>query len=164
MIFKILADTAAEFKAFKHGEVVGDLPAAASSRGRRRSRAASRAPTRFYTADTGNVEALWMNNAKCPFDSEAVRQAIAYSIDRDAIVKQPLRRPRREQGGQTLNPPIADEVRGPRRRGRTTCSTCSKVNSLMTGDGWAKGSDGIWAKGGKKAAFDDQEHGRQQAP
>ena len=28
-----------------------------------------------------------------------------------------------------------------------------KVNSLMTGAGWAKGSDGIWAKGGKKASF-----------
>jgi len=27
------------------------------------------------------------------------------------------------------------------------------VNTLMTGDGWAKGSDGIWAKGGKKAAL-----------
>src|SRR5204863_337192 len=29
----------------------------------------------------------------------------------------------------------------------------SKVNSLMTGDGWAKGSDGIWAKGGQKASL-----------
>src|SRR5262249_60283114 len=28
-----------------------------------------------------------------------------------------------------------------------------KVNSLMTGDGWTKGSDGIWAKGGQKATF-----------
>ena len=41
----------------------------------------------LYTADTGNIEALWMNNAKSPFDSVAVRQAVAYSIDRDAIVK-----------------------------------------------------------------------------
>ena len=30
-----------------------------------------------FSADTGNVEALWMNNAKFPFDSTAVRQAFA---------------------------------------------------------------------------------------
>src|SRR5205085_6008140 len=28
-----------------------------------------------------------------------------------------------------------------------------KVNSLLTGDGWAKGSDGIWAKNGKRLEF-----------
>ena len=33
----------------------------------------------------------------------------------------------------------------------------------MTGDGWAKGGDGIWAKNGKKAALHDQHHDRQQA-
>ena len=38
-----------------------------------------------------------------------------------------------------------------------------KVNSLMTGDGWAKGSDGIWAKGGKRAAFTIVHDRRQQA-
>jgi peptide/nickel transport system substrate-binding protein len=29
----------------------------------------------------------------------------------------------------------------------------TKVTSIMTGAGWAKGSDGIWAKGGQKASF-----------
>ena len=39
-----------------------------------------------------------------------------------------------------------------------------KVDELMTGDGWAKDGDGIWAKGGKKADVRVQHHGRQQAP
>ena len=34
----------------------------------------------------------------------------------------------------------------------------------MTGDGWKKGADGIWAKGGKKAAFTIIDDRRQQAP
>ena len=33
----------------------------------------------------------------------------------------------------------------------------------MTGDGWAKSGDGIWAKNGKKRRLHDQEHDRQQA-
>ena len=52
----------------------------------RRSRPASRASPRT-AAETGNFEALWINNAKAPFDSVAVRQAFAYSLDRDAIVE-----------------------------------------------------------------------------
>ena len=39
-----------------------------------------------------------------------------------------------------------------------------KVNSLMTGDGWAKGSDGIWAKDGKTRRVHDRHDRRQQAP
>ena len=35
VVFKFIADTAAEFQAFKSGEVLGDLPAAAARRGRR---------------------------------------------------------------------------------------------------------------------------------
>ena len=87
VIFKFLTDTAAEFQAFKSGEVSAIYPQPAA---RRRSHAikarARRRQQPSYTADTGNVEALWMNNAKFPFDSVAVRQAIGYSIDRDAIV------------------------------------------------------------------------------
>jgi peptide/nickel transport system substrate-binding protein len=30
----------------------------------------------------------------------------------------------------------------------------AQVNTLMTGDGWAKGSDGIWAKNGTKATLE----------
>ena len=34
---------------------------------------------------------------------------------------------------------------------KTYTKDLTKVQSLMTGAGWAKGADGIWAKGGKKA-------------
>ena len=43
-----------------------------------------RAPS---ASETGNFEALWINNAEAPFDSVAVRQAFAYSLDRAAIVE-----------------------------------------------------------------------------
>ena len=109
VIFKILADTAAEFQAFKSGEVSAIYPqpepsAIASIKG------GLEGTKTLYTADTGNVEALWMNNAKFPFNSVAVRQAVAYSIDRDAIVKRLYstystrlaRRRRRLRAGQTV--------------------------------------------------------------
>ena len=113
--------------------------------------------TRMYNADTGTVEALWINNAKFPFDSKAVRQAFGYSIDRDAIVKKLFgalgvdkavsSRSTRRSGPSTTRP---------RRRSPKYTLDLDKVNSLMTGDGWTKGSDGIWAKGGKTAVVHDQ--------
>jgi len=40
-----------------------------------------------YNPHTGTIEALWPNDAKFPFDTKAVRQAFAYSIDRKTIVE-----------------------------------------------------------------------------
>src|SRR4029077_12769916 len=85
--FKVQADTAAEFESFKNNEVSmiypqpqldvvdqlkAGLPDSKSS----------------VNANTGNLEALWINNASAPMDDIAVRQALGYSIDRAAIVKQ----------------------------------------------------------------------------
>jgi len=148
---KFFADTAAEFQAFKAGEVdtigpqpqldaidainAGGLPGSSS-----------------VDANTGNVEALWINNAVAPFDDVAVRQAFAYSIDRDAIVNKLFGGIGVTTAVQSLNPPILAEFSD-----QTSFSKykldLDKVTSLMTGAGWAKGSDGIWAKGGTKASF-----------
>lgn len=98
-------------------------------------------------------EALWFNTEKPPFDSRAVRQAVAYSIDRDAIVKQ-------------LFAPIQPDIKRIDSFATPAYDTYStpyakyspvdndRITSLMTGDGWAKGSDGIWAKGSQKASFE----------
>ena len=48
-----------------------------------------------------------MNNAKFPLDSTAVRQAIGYSIDRDAIVKALFGDLGVNKAWQSLNPPIS---------------------------------------------------------
>ena len=46
---------------------------------------------KVISTDTGNFESLWLNNGKPPFDSKAVRQAVAYAIDRKTIVEATVR-------------------------------------------------------------------------
>jgi len=106
-------------------------------------------------AKTGNLEALWLNNAKAPFDSEAVRQAVAYSMDRDAIVKRLFGDIGVDKAAQSLEPPLIDDLNAPDAFAQYTLDL-DKVSELMEGDGWAKGSDGIWAKDGAKAEFSIQ--------
>ena len=70
------------------GSGLDDLPAAADRRRRRDRSAVSPTPTPSTTRRPRTVEALWINNQKAPFDTKDVRQAFAYAIDRNAIVKQ----------------------------------------------------------------------------
>ena len=91
MIFKIIADTAAEFQAFKTGQVSAIYPQPQLDGDRRDQGRRPGHASPSYNAETGDVEALWINNAKFPFDSTAVRQAVGYAIDRDAIVEAALR-------------------------------------------------------------------------
>jgi peptide/nickel transport system substrate-binding protein len=150
VIFKILSNTAAEFQAFKSGEVSAIYPqpdpsSIASIKG-------GIAGTKsLYTADTGNVEALWMNNNKAPFNSVAVRQAVAYAIDRDAIVKRLFGDLGVTKAAQSLNPPILSKFSDPTAYSNYVLNL-TKVNSLMQGDGWTK-SGAYWTKGRKTAAF-----------
>ena len=108
--------------------------------------------TEFDVIDRAvNYEALWFNTAKPPLDDSKVRQALAYAIDRDAIVNAlfgPVQ-PDIEPIQAFMTP--ANKQWYTRARSRSTSSDLDKVDELMTGDGWAKGADGIWAKGGKKA-------------
>jgi peptide/nickel transport system substrate-binding protein len=151
VIFKFEADTSAEFKAFSNGETMAIYPQpqldAVSQ-----IQAGIPGANSFYTADTGNVEALWINNQKAPFTSKAVRQAFAYSIDRNAIVKKLFGALGVDKAVNTINPPILSAYADPDAWSNYGLDL-KKVNSLMKGDGWAKGSDGIWAKAGEKASF-----------
>ncbi len=54
-----------------------------------------------------------MNNAKAPFDDVAVRQAFAYAIDRDAIVKRLFGGLGVDKAVNSLNPPIRLPTRTP---------------------------------------------------
>ena len=93
-----------------------------------------------------------MNNAKAPLDSIPVRQAVAYAIDRDAIVARLFGALGVTQASQSLNPPITSEI-GNQEAWAGYVKDLGKVDQLLTGDGWAKGSDGIYAKGGKKLSL-----------
>jgi peptide/nickel transport system substrate-binding protein len=151
VIFKIISDTAAEFQAFKAGEVLAIYPqplpsAIAAIKGGVPGTRSS------VNAETGTVEALWMNNRKFPLNSIAVRQAIAYSIDRDAIVKALFGDLGVNRAWQSLNPPISAKYADVTAWSGYTPQP-DKVTSLMTGDGWKKNGSGVWAKNGKTASL-----------
>lgn len=150
VIFKFLADTAAEFQAFKGGEVKAIYPQPQVDVIDQLQGGLSGVNS-FFTAQTGNSEALWMNDQKAPFDSKAVRQAIAYSVDRDAIVARLFGGIGVRKALQSFNAPIVSRFAG------TDFDKykldLKKVDSIMTGAGYQKGSDGIWAKGGQRVSF-----------
>jgi peptide/nickel transport system substrate-binding protein len=151
--FRFLTDTAAEFQAFQGGEVSAIYPSPEPDVVRTLKRGVSGAST-VFNADTGNIEALWMNNSVFPFDSVKVRQAVAYAIDRAAIVRLLFAPLGVTHPTNSLNPPIlapySDQhaFAGYHRDLR-------KVDQLMTADGWQK-SGGIWQKNGRAAQFSIQ--------
>jgi peptide/nickel transport system substrate-binding protein len=149
--FKIQADTAAEFESFQNNEVSmiypqpqldvldqieAGLPDAQSS----------------YLSTTASLEALWMNNASPPLDDPAVRQALGYSIDRAAIVKQLFGALGIDEPMQTLQAPIFADWADTEAWSQYEVDL-DKVDDLMTGAGWAKNGSGIWAKGGQTATL-----------
>lgn len=151
VIFKFQADTAAEFKAFKNGETLAIYPQPQLD-AVEQIQDGIPGTNSFFTAETGNVESLWINNVQEPFTSKAVRQAFGYAIDRDAIVKKLFGALGVNKAVNTLNPPNNYAYSDPNAWAGYTLNL-NKVKTLMEGDGWAKGSDGIWAKGGQKAEF-----------
>jgi peptide/nickel transport system substrate-binding protein len=152
VVFKIEADTAAEFQAFKSNQVQalypqpqvdvisaitsGSLPAGAHS---------------IASAQTGAVEALWIQNGKAPFNDKAVRQAVAYSIDRDAIVKQLFGGLGVNKAINSLNPFVLADYSDQNAFSNYKPDP-AKVKSLMTGDGYTM-QGGFWTKNGQKASF-----------
>ncbi|MFJ4223656.1 ABC transporter substrate-binding protein [Microbacterium sp. NPDC089695] len=102
-------------------------------------------------ARSGNLEAIWLNNSAAPFDSVAVRQALAYSIDRDAIVKRLFGSLGIDKAQQSFNSPMVAPFAGDDFSQYSL--DLDKVDELMTGDGWEKNGDDVWAKGGETATF-----------
>ena len=151
VVFRFITDTSAQFQAFKAGEVdflypqpqPDWFPAV---------KGGIEGATIKATADTSSVEALWLNNSKPPFDNESVRKAIAYSLDRDAIVKRLFGPLGVNKAWQSFNPPIVAAYADPAGFSGYTLDL-AKVAELMTSQGYAKGSDGYWARDGVKASF-----------
>ena len=143
-MFQFVPESAAEFDAVKTGQVASAYITPATG-----SLDQIKAESNLaYQIDNGNsFEAIWLNAKTAPLSSAAVRQAIGYVIDRQAIVNQILK-PSIGSGTvlqsfivptfkQYYVPAFADYKPDP-----------SKVESLMTGDGWTKKS-GTWTKNGK---------------
>jgi peptide/nickel transport system substrate-binding protein len=147
--FKLIEDTAAAQQALKSGQVSMLYPQAQPGQEQLKT-----IPGIKFDSITGlSYEAVWMNTSKEPFTSLAVRQALAYAVDRDAIVKQlfaPIQADIKPINS-FATPAFGDLYSEPFNIYKPDTA---KVDELMKGDGWAKGADGIWAKGGKKASFE----------
>jgi peptide/nickel transport system substrate-binding protein len=149
VIFRFQDGTAAEFAALRRGEVLAIYPEAQPEAVRATRRGLGNVNT-IYTADTGNIEAIWINNERPPFDSEAVRQALAYAVGRDAIVRRLFAPLDVTRAVNTINPPIQDAYSDPEAWSRYR-RDLGEVTRLMEGDGWTKNADEVWEKDGQAA-------------
>jgi peptide/nickel transport system substrate-binding protein len=149
--FLFESDTAAEFQAFKSAQVDAIYPAP-QVEVMDAIKAGIPDAHSDYTAETGTVEALFYNNQAFPFDSKVVRQATGYAIDRDAIVKKLFGALDIDKAANSLNSFVVGAYADLNAWANYHLDL-DKVDELMTGDGWKKDNDGIWAKGGKKASF-----------
>jgi len=149
VVFKFIANTSAAFKAFKNGEVLAIYPQPQPDAVEQIEGGIPDTKA-IVNVVTGNTEALWINNDAAPFDSLAVRQAFAYAIDRDLIIKRLFGGIGVEHALQTLNPPSQARYADTEAYAGYT-RNLKKVNQLMKGDGWAKNDDGVWEKDGQAA-------------
>lgn len=96
---------------------------------------------------------LAFNTQRPPLDRKAVRQALGYATDRDAIVTQlqyavlPGARPIQALVSE-INRGVFGEPFARYRRDLT------KVTELMRADGWTRGPDGVWAQGPQRATVE----------
>ena len=148
--FLFLPDTSAAFQALKGGQVDVLYPTPQLD-AINQIKAGLYGITSSVDPRSGNLEAVWLNNAAFPFDSRAVRQALAYSLDRDAIVKRMFGGLGVEKPQQSFNTPIVGAFAAD--RFSKYSRDLGKVADLMNADGWQKNSQGIWEKNGKLAAF-----------
>lgn len=150
VIFKVIPESTAAFQAFKAGEVSALYPQPQPDALAQIKKGLPGSVTKA-TGDTGNVEALWLNNSAAPFDDINFRKAIAYSIDRNAIVKRLFGTLGVKKAQNSFNPPIVAEYADPKGFSGYT-KDLKQVKSLMTTAGYKK-SGGYWTKDGKKASF-----------
>ncbi len=149
VIFQFIPESAAELEAVTTGQVVAAYPLPIDGA----VDTVEESDTLEYELSFGNqFEAFWINASKFPLDSQAVRQAIAYATDREAIVEAILVPAINE--GRVLDsfivPTFATFFEPAFERYRRDLDM---VDELMTGDGWEKNGDGIWEKDGRTASF-----------
>jgi len=146
VIFQFVPESAAELKAVETGQVIAAYPLPQTDM----LDQLDAQENLTYTVSFGNsFEAFWLNAASFPLDSKAVRQAVMYATDRQAIADQIIK-PSVRQGRvlQSFVVPNFKEYFSPSFEKYEPDQ--SKVDDLMTGDGW-KREGGVWTKGGKTA-------------
>jgi peptide/nickel transport system substrate-binding protein len=99
------------------------------------------------------VNLIVLNAQKAPLDSVAVRQALAYATDRESLVRHvfSLLKPDIKPIQAVMTPVNGRWYVEPFARYRRDLA---RVEQLMRGDGWARGADGIWARGDERAQLE----------
>jgi peptide/nickel transport system substrate-binding protein len=147
--FDFITDTATEQQDFKSGQVVAAYPQAQPGQ-----EALKGTPGTYFDAVSGlSFEGLWYNVEKAPLNDQAVREALGYAVDRNAIVNQlfaPIQ-PGIQPIQSIMTPAFGAAYTTPFTKYHLDLS---KVTQIMTGDGWTKGANGIWTKGGTPAALE----------
>jgi len=149
VVFRFFTDTASELAAFRQKEVLAICPKP-QVEVMDALDAGGFDATQIITTRTADYEALWMHNARAPLDRQAVRQAIGYALDRDAIAKALFGSIGVDAASQSLQAPILDRYGDPEAFGGYARNV-DRVRTLLTGDGWTKGSDGVWVRAGQRA-------------
>jgi len=146
IIFKIQADSSAEFQAFKNGESDMIYPQPQPDVIDQIKQGLTGAQN-VYSPETGNLEALWMHNEKAPLDDLNVRKAVSYALDRDALVKRLFGDLGVDKAMQTLNPPILADFADTEAFSQYKLDA-DKVDQLLTDAGYTK-SGSYYQKDGK---------------
>jgi peptide/nickel transport system substrate-binding protein len=150
VIFQIIPESSSELEAVKTGQVVAAYPLPIDGA----LDQLDESPNLTYSVSYGNqFEAFWVNAKAFPFNSQAVRQAVMYATDRQVIVDSILKPAIRE--GRVLQSFIVPTFRTFFEPAfEKYVPNPAMVEQLMTEDGWAKDSSGIWEKNGKTASFE----------
>ena len=148
--FTFIPDTAAAFQALKSGQVDALYPSPQLNTMSQIDAGLSDINSQV-DPQSGNLEALWFNNGAEPFNSEAVRRAASYSIDREALVERIYGEIGVDQPAQSLFSPLVSKYASDAFSQYEL--SVEKAADLMESDGWAKNDDGVWEKDGTAAAF-----------
>lgn len=99
-------------------------------------------------ANPGVVFNIGLNNSKPLFTDKAVRQAISYAIDRQAIVSSQL-----PSGTKPATSILSHTTPGYTDQSADLTFDAAKAKSVLAADGWTAGSDGVLTKNGTKLSF-----------
>jgi peptide/nickel transport system substrate-binding protein len=140
VIFQFIVESAAELQAVKTGQVDAAYPLPIDGSVDQVEESSNLS----HVVSFGNTfEAFWLNADKFPLDSQAVRQALAYATDRQAIVDQVLR-PAINEGRvlQSFIVPTFRQFFVP--RFEKYAPDLAMVDQVMAGEGGEEIREGIW--------------------
>jgi peptide/nickel transport system substrate-binding protein len=108
-----------------------------------------------YFFPATNTVVLVPNVSKWPFNQQAVRLAVSAGVNRQQLSTQGETgyEPPATSSSGLLLPNFAANVPSTMQNDLKPGPDADKVNSIMTGAGFAKNSKGFWAKGGQEVAF-----------